>query len=76
MGALGQNEGHTFHLRQKKFSVGLGGWKVTFVSVCVHFWSYKHRDTQTQNGHRQKYFLGISPPMGRWAIHLNQEKST
>ena len=38
---------HTFHLRPKKVSwwVG-GGWKVTLVSVCVHF--LKLLDTQTQ----------------------------
>ena len=38
---------HTFHLRPKKvfWWVG-GGWKVTLVSVCVHF--LKLLDTQTQ----------------------------
>ena len=46
---------HTFHLRPKKvfWWVGGGGWKVTLVSVCVHF--LKLLDTQThrhRNGHR------------------------
>ena len=40
---------HTFHLRPKKVFWrvgGGGGWKVTLVSVCVHF--LKLLDTQTQ----------------------------
>ena len=54
--------GHTFHLRPKKVSWWVvGGWKVTLVSVCVHF--LKLLDTQTywhRNGHRawqQKIFF-------------------
>ena len=45
---------HTFHLRSKKvFWWRVGGWKVTLVSVCVHF--LKLLDTQRhrhRNGHR------------------------
>ena len=39
---------HIFHLRPKKvfwWAGGrVGGWKVTLVSVCVHFWTHRtHR---------------------------------
>ena len=37
---------HTFHLRPKKVFWWMGGWKVTLVSVCVHF--LKLLDIQTQ----------------------------
>ena len=51
---LGQNQchstgvkksyfGHSFNLRQKKFS---GGWKVTLVSDCLHFWTFRHTETK------------------------------
>ena len=31
---------------KKKFSGGGGGWKVTSVSVYVHFWTFRHTDTK------------------------------
>ena len=30
---------------KKKFSDG-GGWKVTLVTVCVHFWTFRYTDTK------------------------------
>ena len=53
---------HTFHLRPKKVSWWVvGGWKVTLVSICVHF--LKLLDTQThrhRNGHRAWQLLIFS----------------
>ena len=34
--------GHTFHLRPIK----VFWWKVTLVSVCVHFWTFRHTDSK------------------------------
>ena len=56
---------HTFHLRPKKVSwwqvVG-GGWKVTLVSVCVHF--LKLLDTQTQ-----KWTQSLTILIYFWVVH-------
>ena len=57
---------HTFHLRPKKvfwWAGGWqGGWKVTLVSVCVHFWTFRHMDTKWTQSLTKKHNNSYSLP--------------
>ena len=56
---------HTFHLRPKKvfWWVGGGGWKVTLLSVCVHFLKLlDNRHTDTEMDTELDNFLQNAPP--------------